>query len=69
MRVASELMTTSMPRAQPGESVRVALERPREQKPGEASHLYLVDEASVLASQVPTEANKGTERRLVRAIE
>ena len=30
-------------------------ERLREQKPDEASHLYLVDEASVLIGQVPIE--------------
>jgi magnesium transporter len=55
MRVASELMTTSVPKAQPGETVRVALERLREQKPEEASHLYLVSETSVLISQIPIE--------------
>jgi hypothetical protein len=38
MRGASELMTTSVPKAQSGETFRVALERPREQKPEEASH-------------------------------
>jgi len=55
MRTAKELMTTSVPKAQPDETVGVALERLREQKPEEASHLYLIDEASVLTSQVPIE--------------
>jgi magnesium transporter len=55
MRVASELMTTSVPKAQAGETAGCALERLREQKPEEASHLYLVNEASVLTGQVPIE--------------
>ena len=55
MRSAKELMTTSVPKAQPDETVGVALKRLREQKPEEASHLYLIDEASVLTSQVPIE--------------
>jgi len=55
MRTAKELMTTSVPKAQPGEAAGVALERLREQKPEEASHLYLTDEASVLTGQVPIE--------------
>jgi magnesium transporter len=55
MRTAKELMTTSVPKAQPDETVGVALKRLREQKPEEASHLYLIDEASVLTSQVPIE--------------
>ncbi|HEX5081072.1 MAG TPA: magnesium transporter, partial [Blastocatellia bacterium] len=53
--VASELMTTSVPKAQAGETAGGALERLREQKPEEASHLYLVNEASVLTGQVPIE--------------
>jgi nucleotide-binding universal stress UspA family protein len=55
MRTAKELMTTSVPKAQPGETAGVALERLREQKPDEASHLYMVDEASILTGQVPIE--------------
>jgi magnesium transporter len=55
MRSAKELMTTSVPMAQPDETVGVALERLRELKPEEASHLYLIDEASVLTGQVPIE--------------
>ena len=55
MRTAKELMTTSVPKAQPDETAGFALERLREQKPEEASHLYLVDEASVLIGQVPIE--------------
>jgi Mg/Co/Ni transporter MgtE len=55
MRCAKELMTTSVPMAQPDETVGVALERLRELKPEEASHLYLIDEASVLTGQVPIE--------------
>jgi magnesium transporter len=55
MRTAKELMTTSVPKAQPDETVGVALKRLREQKPEEASHLYLIDVASVLTSQVPIE--------------
>jgi magnesium transporter len=55
MRAAKELMTTSVPKAQPDETAGVALERVREQKPEEVSHLYLVDEASVLVGQVPVE--------------
>jgi magnesium transporter len=55
MRAAKELMTTSVPKAQPDETAGVALERLREQKPEEVSHLYLVDEASVLVGQVPVE--------------
>jgi magnesium transporter len=55
MRTVKELMTTSVPKAQPDETVGVALKRLREQKPEEASHLYLIDEASVLTSQVPIE--------------
>jgi magnesium transporter len=48
-------MTTSVPKAQPDETVGVALKRLREQKPEEASHLYLIDETSVLTGQVPIE--------------
>ena len=55
MRTVKELMTTSVPKAQPDETVGVALKRLREQKPEEASHLYLIDVASVLTSQVPIE--------------
>ena len=55
MRSAKELMTTSVPMAQPDETVGVALERLRELKPEEASHLYLIDEAFVLTGQVPIE--------------
>jgi len=55
MRTAKELMITSVPKAQLGEAAGVALERLREQKPEEASHLYLIDDASVLTGQVPIE--------------
>jgi magnesium transporter len=55
MGSAKELMTISVPMAQPDETVGVALKRLRELKPEEASHLYLIDEASVLTGQVPIE--------------
>jgi magnesium transporter len=55
MSSAKELMTTSVPVAQPDETAGVALERLREDKPEEASHLYLIDEVSVLVGQVPIE--------------
>lgn len=55
MAAATELMTKSVPRARVDETVGVALKRLREDKPKEASHLYLVDDASVLAGQVPIE--------------
>jgi magnesium transporter len=55
MGSAKELMTISVPMAQPDETVGVALGRLRELKPEEASHLYLIDEASVLTGQVPIE--------------
>ncbi len=48
-------MTASVPKARADETVGVALERLREHKPEEASHLYLIDEASVLTGQVPIE--------------
>jgi magnesium transporter len=55
MRTAKELMTTSVPKALYDETAGFALERLREQKLEEASHLYLVDEVSVLTGQVPIE--------------
>jgi magnesium transporter len=55
MRSAKELMTTSVPKAREDETAYAALERLREQKPEEASHLYIVDEFSVLKGQVPIE--------------
>ncbi len=55
MGVVKELMTISAPMARPDETVRIALERLRESKPEEASHLYLIDESSVLTGQVPIE--------------
>jgi Mg/Co/Ni transporter MgtE len=55
MRAAKELMTTSVPKAQHCETAGVALERLCGQKLEEASHLCLVDEASVLTGQVPIE--------------
>lgn len=55
MRIATDLMTASVPVARPDETVGAALEKLRQHKPEEASHLYLVDEASVLTGQVPIE--------------
>ena len=55
MGAAKELMTTFVPKGRPDESAGFALQRLREQKPEEAGHLYLVDEASVLTGQVPIE--------------
>ena len=55
MRTAKELTTTSVPKARADETAGFALERLREHKPEEASHLYLIDEASVLIGQVPIE--------------
>jgi len=55
MRTAKELMTTSVPQALSDETAGFALEGLREQKLEEASHLYLVDEVSVLTGQVPIE--------------
>ena len=55
MRTAKELTTTSVPKARADETAGFALERLREQKLEEASHLYLVDEVSVLTGQVPIE--------------
>ena len=68
MRSAKELMTTSVPMAQPDETVGVALERLREQKPEEASHLYLIDDASVLTGQVPIEGSSPPRRKRGLAI-
>jgi magnesium transporter len=48
-------MTTSVPKAWADETAGFALERLREHKPEEASHLYLIDEAAVLIGQVPIE--------------
>jgi magnesium transporter len=55
MRTVAELMTTSVPIARSEETAGIALNRLRENKPQEASHLYLVDEDSVLTGQVPIE--------------
>ena len=55
MLAAKELMTTFVPKARSDEIAGFALERMREQKPEEASHLYLIDESSVLIGQVPIE--------------
>ena len=55
MVAASELMSTSAPKARPDETVNAALERLREQKPEEAGHIYLVDDDSVLIGQIPIE--------------
>ncbi len=55
MRTAKELMTTSVPIARSDETTGFVLERLHRQKPEEASHVYLIDEASVLTGQVPIE--------------
>jgi magnesium transporter len=55
MRTATDLMTASVPKARSDETAGFALERLREHRPEEASHLYLIDEASVLTGQVPIE--------------
>src|SRR5512145_2260514 len=55
MRAAKELMTTFVPKARSDETAGLALERLREHKPEEASHLYLIDESSFLIGQVPIE--------------
>jgi magnesium transporter len=55
MLAAKELMTTFVPKARSDEIAGFALERMREHKPEEASHLYLIDESSVLIGQVPIE--------------
>lgn len=55
MRIATDLMTASVPMARADETAGAALERLRGHKPEEASHLYLVDEASALTGQVPIE--------------
>ncbi len=55
MRTAKELTTTSVPKARADETAGFALERLREHKPEEASHLYLINEDYVLTGQVPIE--------------
>lgn len=55
MAVAIELMTKSVPRARADETVRATVKRLRAERPEEASHLYLIDESSVLIGQVPIE--------------
>jgi magnesium transporter len=56
MRTAAELMTTAVPTARPEDTAGSALAALRQGRPEEASHLYLVDEQSLLVGQVPVEA-------------
>jgi magnesium transporter len=56
MRTAAELMTTAVPTARPEVTAGSALAALRQGRPEEASHLYLVDEQSLLVGQVPVEA-------------
>ena len=55
MGSVNELMTRNVPRASANERVGVVLDRLRELQPEEASHVYLVDENSILIGQVPIE--------------
>ncbi len=52
---ARDVMTTSIPRARPDDTVATGLEHIRRVRPDEASHLYLVDEHSRILGQVPVE--------------
>jgi len=55
MPTAAELMTPSIPRASPGDTVAGVMAALRRHLPEEVSHLYLVDDASRLLGQVPVE--------------
>lgn len=55
MATVAEFMTPAVPRAQPHDTVGVALAGLRARRPDEASHVYLVDEQSRLVGQVPVE--------------
>ncbi|MBI4402499.1 MAG: magnesium transporter [Nitrospirae bacterium] len=55
MPTAADLMTPAVPRAQLRDTVGRALAALRGSRPEEASHIYLVDEASRLVGQVPVE--------------
>lgn len=59
MSKAAKLMTPSVPRARPSDTVAAALAMLQRERPEEASHVYLLDDHGVLAGQVPIEALLG----------